>query len=74
MNKWIKEGMKNGAETLLFFVVVSSIWALVIKLSDNLGISPGWSMLAFFIIAIFSMSLASAKAKYDLEQKYGGKE
>jgi len=31
-------------------------------------------MLAFFIIAIFSMSLASAKAKYDLEQKYGGKE
>jgi len=74
MNKWIKEGMKNGAETLLFFVVVSSIWALIIKLSDNLGISPGWSMLAFFIIAIFSMSLASAKAKYDLEQKYGGKE
>jgi hypothetical protein len=74
MNKWIKEGMKNGAEALLFFIVVSSIWALIIKLSDNLGISPGWSMLAFFVIAIFSMSLASAKAKYDLEQKYGGKE
>jgi len=30
--------------------------------------------LAFIVIAIFSLSLASAKTKYDLEQKFGGKE
>ena len=72
MNKWMKEGVINGLQGMLFFVVVCSIWAIIIKLSENLGVSPGWSMLAFFIIAIFSMSMASAKAKYDLDQKFGG--
>ena len=74
MNKWIKEGLISGLQAMFFFILVSSIWALIIMISNNLGISPGWSMLTFFIIAIFSMSFASAKAKYDLEQKYGGKE
>jgi hypothetical protein len=74
MNKWIKEGLINGMQGMMFFVLVSFIWALIIKLSENLGISPGWSMLVFFVIAIFSMSLASAKAKHELDQKFGGDE
>jgi hypothetical protein len=74
MNKWIKEGLINGTHVMMFFVMFSFIWALIIKLSENSGISPGWSMLAFIVIAIFSLSLASAKTKYDLEQKFGGKE
>ena len=72
MNKWIKEGLLHGLQGMGFFILVSLIWALVIKLSNNLGINPGWSMLAFFVIAIFSMSFASAKARYDLDQKFGG--
>jgi len=72
MKKWIKEGLINGMQGLAFFALVSLVWALIIKLSDNLGVSPGWSMLAFFVIAIFSMSMASAKAKYDLDQRFGG--
>ncbi len=74
MNKWMKEGLLNGLQGMGFFILVSLIWAIVIKLSDNLGISPAWSMLAFFVIAIFSMSMASAKAKYELDQKFGGEE
>ena len=72
MSKWMKEGMMNGLQGMGFFIIVCAIWALVIKLSENLGISPGWSMLVFFVIAIFSMSMASAKTKYDLDQKFGG--
>ena len=72
MNKWIKEGIINGLQGMVFFVLVCSIWAIIIKLSENIGVSPGWSMLAFFVIAIFTLSLASAKTKYDLDQKFGG--
>ena len=72
MNKWMKEGLINGLQGMGFFALVSLIWLLIIKLSENLGVSPGWSMLAFFVIAIFSMSLASAKAKHDLDQRFGG--
>ena len=72
MNKWIKEGIINGLQGMVFFVLVCSIWAIIIKLSENIGISPGWSMLTFFVIAIFTLSLTSAKTKYDLDQKFGG--
>jgi len=74
MKSWIIEGLKSGFEALAFFSLVMILWAAILKLSQNLGISPGWSILAFFVIALFSISLATAKAKYDLETKFGGKE
>lgn len=72
MKSWITEGLKSGFEALGFFALVMVMWAVILKLSENLGISPGWSILAFFVIALFSISLATAKAKYDLETKFGG--
>ena len=45
MNSWIKEGLISGLQAMFFFILVSSIWALIIMISNNLGISPGWSML-----------------------------
>ena len=72
MNKWIKEGLINGLQGVVFFLVVCLMWAIIIKLSENIGLSPAWSMLTFFVIAIFTLSIASAKTKYDLDQKFGG--
>ena len=69
LKAWIKEGLIEGAKGVIFLVVVSAIWTLIIQISENLGINPGWSMLTFFLIAIFTMSLTAAKAKYDINQK-----
>lgn len=68
MKPLIKSGVMSGSKMMFFFTLVSLFWALIIKLSENLSISPGWSMLAIFIIAIFSMSIATEKTKYDLEK------
>lgn len=69
LKAWIKEGLIEGGKGVIFFAVVCAIWALIIQISDNLGISPGWSMMAFFLVGIFTMSLSVAKTKYDMQQK-----
>tara|TARA_R110001592_G_scaffold222794_1_gene478086 strand:+ start:241 stop:465 length:225 start_codon:yes stop_codon:yes gene_type:complete len=73
MKPWIKEGVISGFQGIAFFSIVSLMWLIIIKISENLGVSPGWSMLTVFVIAIFSISLATAKVKYSIDKKSGGK-
>jgi len=73
MKPWIKEGIISGFHGIAFFCIVSIMWLIVIKISQDLGVSPGWSILTVFVIAIFSLSLATAKVKYSIDKKSGGK-
>jgi len=70
MKSWIKEGLISGFQGIAFFCIVSIMWLIVIKLSQDLGISPAWSILTVFVIAIFSLSLAAAKVKYNLNKRF----
>ena len=70
MKPWIKEGLISGFQGIAFFSIVCLMWAVVIKLSQDLGISPAWSILTVFVIAIFSLSLAAAKVKYNLNKRF----
>lgn len=69
MKPWLKSGLLAAAKLMAFFIAISVCWALIMQISLSLGLSPGWGMLTVFVIAIFSMSIATEKAKYDLEQK-----
>ena len=70
MKSWIKEGIISGFQGIAFFCIVCLVWALIIKISQDLGISPAWSILTVFVIAIFSVSLAAAKVKHDLNKRF----
>ena len=70
MKSWIKKGLIRGFQGIAFFCIVSIMWLIVIKLSQDLGISPAWSILTVFVIAIFSLSLAAAKVKYNLNKRF----
>ena len=68
MNKpWIKNGLLNGFKVTAIFSMIMIIWALIISISNNLGVSPGWSMITFMIVGIFAMSLDSERRKYSSE-------
>jgi len=68
MNKpWIKNGLLNGFKVTAIFSMIMIIWALIISISNNLGISPGWSMITFMVVGIFAMSLDSERRKYSSE-------
>jgi len=73
MKPWAKEGILNGMKFMGLFFIVSLMWAIIIKISSDLGISPGWSMLVILCVAVFSFSISSAKTKYELDQKFGDK-
>lgn len=68
-NNWKKEGMVNGIQGTVIFGLILICWVLIIKLSENLGISPGWGILIFFISSIFTMSFSMAKANHELDNK-----
>ena len=61
---WLKKGIVNGSKFLGIFLLIMTVWSLIIAISNNLGISPGWSMLAFVIIAVFSASIDAERQKY----------
>ena len=68
MNKpWIKNGLLNGFKVTAIFSMIMIIWALIISISNNLGISPGLSMITFMVVGIFAMSLDSERRKYSSE-------
>jgi uncharacterized membrane protein YdbT with pleckstrin-like domain len=69
MQPWFKKGMINGLKGTLTVGLIGSIWALIIMISESLGINPGWSMIVFIVIGIFAMSLDMAHQKYKLEDK-----
>lgn len=66
---WLKKGIINGSKFLGIFSLIMIVWALVIAISSNLGISPGWSMLAFVVIAVFSASIDVERQKYLYEKR-----
>lgn len=74
MKPWIKEGLMTGTKFLALYVGIMIIWTLIITLSHDLGVSPGWSLLTIFVIAIFSVCLSSARAKYNLKREQGDKQ
>ena len=71
---WIKSGLLNGLKITAIFFIISIIWALIVMISNDLGISPGWSMIAFTILAIFSASIDLERQKFisknKLKEKY----
>ena len=69
MSPWLKQGIYAGLKIMAVFVAVSVFWALVIELSKNMGISPIWSMLAIFVVGVFSMTIAAERAKFDTEKE-----
>jgi hypothetical protein len=66
---WLKKGIINGSKFLGIFSLIMIVWALIIAISNNLGISPGWSMLAFIVIAVFSASIDVERQKYLYENR-----
>lgn len=66
---WLKKGIINGSKFLGIFSLIMIVWALVIAISSNLGISPGWSMLAFVVIAVFSVSIDLERQKHLYEKR-----
>ena len=65
MKPWVKEGLWQGTRFMGFFFIVSSVWALVIYLSNQAGISPGWAMLVMLTIGVYSLSIATEKLKHE---------
>jgi hypothetical protein len=82
MKEYIKTGLQEGTKVMLFFAVITTVWALVIFASSKAGISPGWAMLTLFTGAIYFFSIATEKLKYESslarvkteENKNGGAE
>ncbi len=71
MNKpWIKNGILNGLKITLAFSVISIIWGIIVIISNDLGISPGWSMIGFTIIAIFAGSIDLERQKFITKNKF----
>ena len=66
---WLKKGIINGSKFLGIFSLIMIVWALIIAISNNLGISPGWSMLAFIVIAVYSASIDVERQKYLCENR-----
>jgi hypothetical protein len=66
---WLKKGIINGSKFLGIFSLIMIVWALIIAISNNLGISPGWSMLAFIVIAVFSASINVERQKHLYENR-----
>tara|TARA_B100001250_G_scaffold412012_1_gene442107 strand:+ start:1704 stop:1952 length:249 start_codon:yes stop_codon:yes gene_type:complete len=65
MNSYLKSGLVEGSKIMVFFAAISMVWALVIYLASEVGVSPGWAMLTMFTIAIYSLSIATEKLKHE---------
>ncbi len=62
---YIKSGLFEGTKIMVFFAAISLLWAFVIHVSAQVGISPGWAMLSMFTIAIYALSIATEKLKHE---------
>ena len=69
MKPWLKEGLWQGTRFMGFFFVISIFWTLIIYISNQAGISPGWAMLAMLMIGAYSVSIAMEKLKYENKSK-----
>mgnify|MGYP001158438010 CR=1 FL=1 len=65
MNEYLKAGLLEGSKIMVFFAVVSLVWALVIYAAANIGVNPGWAMLSMFTVGIYTLSIAAEKLKYE---------
>ena len=54
MNSYIKSGLFEGTKIMVFFAAISLVWAFVIHVSAQVGVSPGWAMLSMFTVAIYA--------------------
>ena len=74
MNKpWFKKGILNGLKITAIFFIITIIWSIIVVISNDLGISPGWSMIAFTVIAIFSAAIDLERQKFITKNKYENK-
>lgn len=68
-NNWKKEGMINGVQATVIFGLILVSWTIMFKICENLGVSPAWGILVFFVASIFTMTMSMAKSRQEFEKK-----
>ena len=61
--------MINGIQGTVIFGLILASWMIIINICENLGVSPAWGILVFFVASIFTITMTLAKSSHDFENK-----